>query len=151
MILKVKRLHPDAIIPTRGSAKASGLDLYALEDTWISAERTRIVKTGVAFGIPDGFEIQVRPRSGLSLKSPLRVANAPGTVDADYTGECCVIMTNINVIASSFKDASYGYLIKRGDRIAQAVLVPVAIPELQEVEELTETERGSSGFGSTGI
>jgi dUTP pyrophosphatase len=113
------------------------------------------VKTGVAFGIPDGFEIQVRPRSGLSLKSPLRVANSPGTVDADYTGECCVIMTNISVFSAHFNsDGSgdeSGYLIKRGDRIAQAVLVPVAIPDLQEVEDLAETVRGSSGFGSSGI
>jgi dUTP pyrophosphatase len=157
MKLQVKKLDPTAIIPTRGSVKASGLDLYALEDTEILPGETKIVKTGVAFGIPEGFEIQVRPRSGLSLKTPLRVANTPGTVDADYTGECCVIMTNTAPEADHNKLCDYDtpvnantQLIKRGDRIAQAVLCPVTIPELEEVEELGQTDRGTGGFGSTG-
>lgn len=142
MLLKVKKLHPDAIIPTRGSAKASGLDLYALEATEIQAGDRQLVKTGVAFGIPEGYEIQVRPRSGLSLKTGLIVKNSPGTVDQDYTGECSVIMANIGERTEK---------IKAGDRIAQAVLVPVAIPELEIVEELSNTERGSNGFGSSGV
>ena len=142
MLLKVKKLHPDAIIPTRGSAKASGLDLYALEATEIQAGDRQLVKTGVAFGIPEGYEIQVRPRSGLSLKTGLIVKNSPGTVDQDYIGECSVIMANIGERTER---------IKKGDRIAQAVLVPVAIPELEIVEELSNTERGSNGFGSSGV
>ena len=142
MLLKVKKLHPDAIIPTRGSAKASGLDLYALEATEIQAGDRQLVKTGVAFGIPEGYEIQVRPRSGLSLKTGLIVKNSPGTVDQDYIGECSVIMANIGERTEK---------IKAGDRIAQAVLVPVAIPELEIVEELSNTERGSNGFGSSGV
>jgi dUTP pyrophosphatase len=142
VLLKVKKLHPDAIIPTRGSAKASGLDLYALEATEIQAGDRQLVKTGVAFGIPEGYEIQVRPRSGLSLKTGLIVKNSPGTVDQDYTGECSVIMANIGERTEK---------IKAGDRIAQAVLVPVAIPELEIVEELSNTERGSNGFGSSGV
>lgn len=157
--LKVKKLDPNAIIPTRGSAKASGLDLYALEDTTLEPGQTSIVKTGIAFQIPDGYEIQVRPRSGLSLKTSLMVANAPGTVDADYLGECCVIMKNISSDfsisnkKSAFIDCYYNGAchIKKGDRIAQAVLCPVIIPELIEVSEFDiETERGASGFGSTG-
>ena len=145
MKLEVKKLREDAIIPTRGSAKSSGLDLYAVEDVEIELGQTKLVKTGVAFGIPEGYEIQVRPRSGLSLKTGLRICNSPGTVDQDYTGECAVIMQllpNNNVVS---------YTIKRGDRIAQAILCPVIIPELVEVEELGATDRGSNGFGSTGV
>ena len=144
MKLQVKKLRDDAIIPTRGSVKASGLDLYAVEDTILFAGETKLVKTGIAFGIPEGYEVQVRPRSGLSLKTPLRVANSPGTVDQDYTGECAVVMTML--AGTPF----LSYEIKRGDRIAQAVLCPVTIPELEEVSELGQTERGAGGFGSTG-
>lgn len=141
MKLKVKKLRPDAIIPTRGSEKASGLDLYAVQDYMIISTCTVRVETGIAFGIPDGHEIQVRPRSGLSFKTGLRVVNTPGTVDADYTGDCSVLLQN-----TSQKDIE----IKRGDRVGQAVLCPVVIPELEEVEDLSETARGAAGFGSTG-
>jgi dUTP pyrophosphatase len=141
MKLKFKKLRPDAITPTRGSAKASGLDLYAIEDYTIPFGKTVRVEVGIAFGIPEGYEIQVRPRSGLSLKTDLRVANTPGTVDADYTGDCSVILHNTG---------GRTYEVKRGDRVGQAVLCPVVIPELEEVEELSSTARGASGFGSTG-
>ena len=141
MKLKVKKLRPDAIIPTRGSAKASGLDLYAVQNYVINPGETVRVETGIAFGIPDGHEVQVRPRSGLSLKTGLRVANSPGTVDADYTGDCSVILHNTSNIHVG---------ISRGDRVGQAVLCPVIIPELEEVEDLSETARGAAGFGSTG-
>lgn len=145
MKLQVKKLRDDAIIPTRGTAKSSGLDLYAVEDTVIFSGSTTLVKTGIAFGIPEGYEIQVRPRSGLSLKTGLIVKNSPGTVDQDYLGECAVIMHLL------VGPGDVSYTIKRGDRIAQAVLCPVVIPLLAEVEEFdTETDRGSSGFGSTG-
>lgn len=144
MKLTVKKLNENAILPTRGSAKSSGLDLYALEDTLIGAGETKLVKTGVAFGIPEGFEIQVRPRSGLSLKTPLIVKNSPGTVDQDYTGECSVVMHLLQTPTVG------SYLIKRGDRIAQAVLCPVVILDLEEVTDLDKTDRGSGGFGSTG-
>ena len=108
--------------------------------------------------IPEGYEIQVRPRSGLSLKTSLRVANSPGTVDADYTGECAVILTDIRDILDRDFERMYGpeaddrplYHIKRGDRIAQAVLCPVIIPELEMVDDLGQTDRGAGGFGSTG-
>lgn len=141
--LKVKKLHPEAIIPTRGSEKASGLDLYALRDYLIPATGETIrVETGIAFQIPEGYEIQVRPRSGLSLKTGLRVANSPGTVDQDYLGDCSVLLYSANGRSHSFN---------KGERIGQAVLVPVEIPELVEVDEFDlKTERGTQGFGSTG-
>lgn len=140
--LKVKKLHPDAILPSRNNPDDSGLDLYALEDTLVNPQETKIIKTGVSFGIPRGCEIQVRPRSGMSLKTPMRVANTPGTVDRSYTGECCAIMTNTSLDKE--------FLIKRGDRIAQAVLCPVLILDPVEVDSLGETDRGSNGFGSSG-
>jgi dUTP pyrophosphatase len=140
--LHYKKLHPDAIAPMRGSAKASGLDLSALEDTIIPAGKRVAVKTGIAFEIPDGLEIQVRPRSGLSLKTSLTIPNSPGTIDQDYTGECAVILFN----SSPNED----YTVKRGDRIGQAVLCPVIIFEPELVEEIASHDRGLAGFGSTG-
>jgi len=149
MKLQVKKLREDAILPTRGSDKASGLDLYAVEDIKIYPGETVLVKTGIAFGIPEGYEIQVRPRSGLSLKTLLIVKNSPGTVDQDYKGECAVIM-HLLVHQEIFGFGNVPYQIKRGDRVAQAVLCPVVLPELEEVTELDQTNRGSGGFGSTG-
>jgi dUTP pyrophosphatase len=145
MNLQIKLLREDAIIPTRNNPDDSGLDLYAVEDTDFWAGQTRIVPTGIAFGIPEGYEIQVRPRSGLSLKTQMIVKNAPGTVDRSYTGECCVIMCMLR----GGSDAVY--TVKRGDRIAQAVLCPVAIPTISIVDELNKTDRGSNGFGSSGV
>lgn len=142
MSLKYKKLHPDAIDPKRGSAKASGLDLSALEDTTIPAGKRVAVKTGIAFQIPDGMEIQVRPRSGLSLKTDLLIPNSPGTVDQDYTGDCSVILFNTS--------PTVDYVIKRGERIGQAVLCPVVIMEPELVEEIVQHDRGQAGFGSTG-
>ena len=141
--LKVLKLHPDATIPTRGSTSASGLDLSALTNYTLAPWETKIIKTGIAMEIPTGFEIQVRPRSGLSLKTPLRVANSIGTVDQDYQGDISVIMWNASNELQS---------IKAGDRIAQAVLCPVVLPLVVEVETFSaETKRGVNGFGSTGM
>lgn len=151
--LKVKKLSEDAIIPTRGSEKASGLDLYALEDTTILPGETKLVRTGIAFQIPEGYEVQVRARSGLSLKTGFRVANGIGTVDQDYLGECCVIGWNSNLTPLDDTSITYGSIqFKKGDRIAQAILCPVVLPELEEVTEFNvETERSTGGFGSTGV
>lgn len=152
--LKVKKLHPDAIIPTRGTTRSSGLDLYALEDCLLVVGTQSLIKTGIAFEIPEGYEIQIRPRSGMSLKTKFRVANAPGSVDQDFLGEICVIGWNAGVKT----DNGVGWhndlpiFIKKGDRIAQAVLCPVIIPNLIEVDDFEEnTERGDKGFGSTGV
>lgn len=144
-ILKVKKLDPNAIIPTRGSVEASGLDLYCLEEVVLLPGETKIVKTGVAFQIPKGYEIQVRARSGLSAKTPLRVANGIGTVDRDYQGECGIICWHSFIGGEPIR-------IKAGDRIAQAVLCPVALPWVEEVSSFQEeTKRGGSGYGSTGV
>lgn len=147
--LKVKKLRDDAIIPTRGSEKASGLDLYCLEDTIILPGETKLVRTGIAFQIPEGYEVQVRARSGLSLKTGFRVANGIGTVDQDYLGECCVIGWNSNAEGNPITGSIF---LKKGDRIAQAILCPVVLPELEEVTEFNvETERSTNGFGSSGV
>jgi dUTP pyrophosphatase len=146
MKFQVKKLRENAILPTRGSEKASGLDLYAIEDDVITVGETRLVRTGIAFCVPEGYEIQVRPRSGLSLKTPLMIKNSPGTVDQDYLGECSVVMHLLPNNAGIIE-----YTINRGDRIAQAVLCPVKILDPEVVDQFdVETERGAGGFGSTG-
>jgi dUTP pyrophosphatase len=153
MKLKIKKLHPDAVIPRYQTKGASGFDLHALEDTDISPGQTILVKTGLSVAVQEGFELQVRPRSGMSLKTYMRVANAPGTVDSDYRGEVCVIMTNTISIEELVKRGE-GYnkycQIKKGDRIAQGVICPVLQVEFEEVEELDETQRGAGRYGSTG-
>jgi len=141
--VKIKKLHEDAVIPTYGTDGAAGFDFYALEDTTLSPGQTKLIKTGIAMAIPQGYEIQVRPRSGMSLKTTFRVANAPGTIDSDYRGECCVIGHNL---ADGKLRNVY---IKKGDRIAQGVLSKVPQANFQVVKELDDTDRGSGGFGST--
>jgi len=152
MKIQIKKLHPDAVIPRYATPGSSGLDLVALESVVIEAGKTVLVKTGLAIAVPNGFELQVRPRSGLSLKTFLRVANSPGTVDSDYRGEVCVIMTNTAVpcYGSSGANDYTDEHIKKGDRIAQGVVCPVVQAEIEEVEELDSTDRGAGGFGSTG-
>lgn len=146
MELKFKKLHKDAITPTRNNPTDSGMDLYSLEDVTLFPQETKLIKTGIAFDIPRKFEIQVRPRSGMSLKTKFRVANSPGTADSAYIGDLSVIGFHSGIPGSDMPIE-----IKRGDRIAQAVLCPVEIPTLFEVEEFsTPSTRGQSGFGSSG-
>ncbi|MDO6451733.1 dUTP diphosphatase [Oceanobacillus profundus] len=168
MSLSVKKLHPDASLPKYAKQGDSGFDLVAVEDVIIEPGETKLIKTGLAFEIPKGYEIQVRPRSGITLKTKLRVQL--GTVDSNYRGEVGVIVDNTyhvylddgdflykpwtiaEEVASNAEHNIYGtYLIRKGDRIAQAVLAPVAYTEFVEVDELSETERGVNGYGSTGI
>jgi len=143
--VKITKLDPEAIIPQYAHPTDAGADVYAVEGTTIAAGETKIVKTGIAVAIPVGYEIQVRPRSGLSLKSGLRIANAPGTIDSDYRGEIGIIMTNTKDIP---------YVIDKGMKIAQLVISPVPRikwEEVETVEDLGTTERGEGGFGSTGV
>lgn len=149
MKVKIKKLHPDAVIPKYATPGAAGFDLVALEDVEILPGCTRLVKTGLSVEIPTGYELQVRPRSGTSLKTALRVANAPGTVDSDYRGEVCVIMSNTNIYQGIDYKAKVEH-IKKGDRIAQGVICPVFQAEFEVVEDLSVTDRGAGGFGSTG-
>lgn len=146
MKIKIKKLHEDATVPKYQTPGASGFDLHALEDVMIGSGETLLVKTGLAFDVGPGYELQVRPRSGLSLKTPLRVSNAPGTVDADFRGEVCVIMTN----TENTVHGKQAQKIKKGDRIAQGVVCPVVQADFEVVTDLEDTSRGVGSFGSTG-
>lgn len=139
--VQIMKVHPDAVVPMYQTSGAAGFDFHAIEDVLIPPNETLLVRTGLAFAIPEGFELQVRPRSGLSLKSPLRVANSPGTVDSDYRGELGVILTN------TYKEP---YRVSKGDRIAQGVISSYVKADFVAVAELTNTPRGKGGFGSTG-
>jgi dUTP pyrophosphatase len=144
MPLKVKTLpHFKGDLPKYESPLASGFDLRAQLDAPITLEpgKSCMVPTGLSFEIPPGFEIQVRPRSGLAAKKGVTVLNTPGTVDADYRGEVKSIMINLG---------SEPFVIQDQERIAQAVLCPVFQADLQLVESLSDTARGAGGFGSTG-
>ena len=129
-------------LPAQATAGAAGADIVSAEDVTILAGNVHAVATGIALAIPQGYEGQVRPRSGLALKHRVTVLNAPGTIDADYRGEVKVIL--INHGAEPFR-------ITRGDRIAQLVIAPVTAVRFERVEALNETERGQGGFGSTGV
>jgi dUTP pyrophosphatase len=147
MKVKIKKLHPDAVIPTYATEGSAGFDLVAIEDTIVEPGHTALVKTGLSVEIPVGYELQVRPRSGNSLKTKLRVANSPGTVDSDYRGEVCVIVDNT---AAYFPPNGGSLEIKKGHKIAQGVICPIFQAEFEEVEDLSSTARGAGGFGSTG-
>ena len=140
----VKRLSKDVILPKYKTDGSSGLDLAANIDKQIEIHpgKSEIIPTGIAVAVPKNFEIQIRPRSGLAAKSQITVLNTPGTIDADYRGELKVILINLS---------DKIFVIEKGFRIAQMVLCPVVRAKLKEVTELENTERGSGGFGSTGI
>jgi dUTP pyrophosphatase len=139
----IRRLpgNDDLPLPAYATSGAAGMDVVAAEDAMIAPGARHAVATGLALAIPPGFEVQVRPRSGLALKHGISVANAPGTIDSDYRGELKVILINLGA-------EPFG--VRRGDRIAQLVLAPVVQAAWVEVSELGETARGSGGFGSTG-
>ena len=139
--IKIKKLNADATIPTRSHPTDAGLDLYASED--VSVSRGTMIPTGIAVDIPPGYEAQVRPRSGLSIRSSLRVTL--GTIDSGFVGEINVIADSVNVVGSTM------YQVKKGDKIAQLVISPIETPEVEVVDEFdSESERGENGFGSTG-
>lgn len=142
--VKVKRLHPDAIIPKYAKPGDAGFDLVAVEEVIIAPGETFLVSTGLAFEIPEGYELQIRPRSGMSAKTKLRIANAPGTIDSGYRGEVKIIVNNID------EWNSFAEMIAPGDRIAQGVLQRVPKARFEVVESLSESDRGEGGFGSTG-
>ena len=139
--IQLKRLRDSALEPTYGSDGAAAFDLYAAEEVSIKPNETKVVPLGYAMGIENGYEVVIRPRSGLSLKTGLRIANAPGTIDSDYTGEVGIIMHNTS---------EDNKLIRIGDRIAQGVLQRVQRVHFVFVAQLSPTERGDGGFGSTG-
>jgi dUTP pyrophosphatase len=141
MKLKIKKLQDNAIIPQFKTIGSAGMDICSIEDVILQPSEFRIIKTGLAMQIEQGYEIQVRPRSGLACKYGITVINTPGTIDSDYTGEVGVGLINLSKTE---------YHINVGDRIAQLVINKVEQPEIELVQELDQTERGSGGFGSTG-
>jgi dUTP pyrophosphatase len=141
-MLRVQRLDPRAVLPTRAYAHDAGLDLYALDGVTLGPGERASVRTGVAVEIPEGQAGLVLPRSGLAARHGIALVNAPGLIDAGYRGELQVLLLNTDRLESC--------TLEGGDRIAQLVLISVATPPVVEVPELTATERGQSGFGSSG-
>lgn len=141
--VEVKRLpHGEGLpLPAYATSGAAGMDVVSAEDVTIAPGARHPVATGLAMAIPQGYEIQVRPRSGLALKHGITVPNTPGTIDSDYRGELKVLLIN---------HGTEPFPIARGDRVAQLVLAPVVQASWAEVSELDATQRGEGGFGSTG-
>ena len=139
MTLRVEKLHPDAVIPTRTSPHSVGYDLYSMEDITVPSMDRRIVSTGVCATLPPGVYGRIAPRSGMTLKYGIQTG--AGVVDPDFTGELVVVLFNFG---------SEDFEIKRGNRIAQMILERCETPLIEEVIELTETERGDNGFGWSG-
>ena len=143
-VLRVRRVGqrgPPLELPAYQTPHAAGMDLRADEDVLLAPGERRAVPTGLAVELPEGYEGQVRPRSGLALRHGVGMVNAPGTIDADYRGEVCVLLVN---------HGREPFAARRGERIAQLVVAPVARVEVREVEALGDTDRGGGGFGSTG-
>ena len=142
-VLRFRRLHPSAVVPSYQTEHAAGLDLHPTIEV---AQRLdpgdiHLFPCGFAMAIPDGWEAQVRPRSGLATKHGISMPNAPGTIDADYRGEVMVPLINLGRLP---------FTVEPGMRIAQMVIAPVARVRIEEVDSLDETGRGGGGFGSTG-
>jgi dUTP pyrophosphatase len=141
--VRFQKLRPGALVPRYMSAGAAGMDLASAASEPISiAPGGRVaVPTGLAFAIPPGYEGQVRPRSGLARKFGISLPNTPGTIDSDYRGEVLVLLVNLG---------AEPYVVNPGDRIAQFVIAPVVVAELEEADSLDDTVRGDGGFGHTG-
>ena len=143
--VQIKRLpHSDGLdLPFYATEHAAGMDLYAAvnEDIILAAGERKLIPTGLSIALPEGYEAQIRPRSGLALKHGLSVLNSPGTIDADYRGEVQIILANLS---------NEDFTITRGFRIAQMIVAPYTRAAWDEVSELSDTARGEGGFGSTG-
>lgn len=143
MKVDIKKLSEAAVIPQYATEQAAGQDLHAVleEPVTLRSLERKLIKTDLAIALPMGYKADVRPRSGLALKHGITVLNTPGTIDADYRGNIGVILVNLS---------SEPFTINNGERIAQLVISKYERVEWNEVEELSETDRGSGGFGSTG-
>ncbi len=143
--VEIKKLPhgSDLPLPFYATAHSAGMDICAAiaQDIILKPGERKLISAGFSIALPEGYEAQVRPRSGLALKSGVTVLNAPGTIDADYRGEVCVILINLG---------QESFIVTRGMRIAQMILAPCTQAVLEEVVELAETKRGAGGFGSTG-
>ena len=139
----VKKFDKNIKLPTYKTTGSSGMDLvaYIKSKVTINPGKTAMIPTGIAIAIPENYEVQIRPRSGLAAKNNISVLNTPGTIDSDYRGEIKIILINLG---------KKSFVIKSGDRVAQMILCPVMKAELKEVNVLPKTVRGKGGFGSTG-
>ncbi len=146
--VKIKRIRgkrdQDLPFPQYMTERSSGMDLFAAldEDLILDPGQRRLIPTGIAVSIPEGYEAQIRPRSGLALRSGITLVNTPGTIDADYRGEIGVLLIN---------HGEKPFQVRRGDRIAQMVIAPVVHARLEWTEDLDETIRSEGGFGHTGV
>ena len=143
VIVRMRRLSDDVVLPTFAHAGDAGMDLRSIETVTLQPMERRLVATGLAVAIPDGYAGLVLPRSGLALKKGLTIANTPGLIDAHYRGELKVIAINV--------DPKNPVTIEAGDRIAQLVIQRIPEVQIVEVDELDDTDRGEGGFGSSGI
>ena len=139
--VKIKIIHADASIPLQANPGDAGMDLYSIETAEIPSGEAKLIKTGLQIELPKGTEAQIRPRSGLALKHSVTVLNSPGTIDEGYRGEIGVILIN---------HGKEPFLVEKSMRIAQMVIQTVPLVQLIEVDELSQSERGASGFGSSG-
>lgn len=140
--LKVKKIHPDAVLPKQARAGDAGMDLSSVEEKVLLPGEFALIKTGIQIELPEGTEAQVRPRSGLALKNGITCLNSPGTIDAGYRGEVGVILINHSKVS---------FHIEKQMRIAQLVVQYVPQVFIEEVDELSDSERGEQGFGSSGV
>ena len=140
--IKIKKLSPEAIIPNYAHEGDAGMDVYSIEDVILKPGDRALIPTGLSFEIPRGFEIQVRPKSGLALKQGLTIVNTPGTLDSGYRGELGVILLNTS---------NAYYEVKKGEKIAQIILARYEEAKIEEVTELADSSRGEDGYGSTGL
>lgn len=139
--VKIMKLHPDAIIPEYKRPGDAGFDLHIVENVAVPANGVKILPTGLAVAVPDGFEMQIRLRSSVGLHTPLIIPNAPATIDSGYRGELGIIVRNLG---------NEDFAIKKGERVAQGIIAPVYQARFELSEELPPSERGAGGYGSTG-
>ena len=142
MTVKFRKIDPAATIPSYAHPGDAGMDIRSIEESVIEPGARKLVHTGLVMILPPGYEAQVRPRSGLALKNGVTVLNAPGTIDEGYRGEVGVILANFG---------SEPFKIEKGSKIAQSVVAPCTRAEIEETVEIDSTERGTGGFGSTGV
>ncbi len=140
--IKIKKLRPEAIIPKYAHESDAGMDLFSIENYILKPGERKLFGLGFQVEIPNGYEMQIRPKSGLALKHGITVLNAPGTIDSGYRGEIGVIL---------FNTSKEDFEIRKGEKIAQAVISECEFAEIKEVSDLSETSRGQGGFGSTGL
>lgn len=142
LLLKVQKVHEDAIIPNYAHIGDAGLDLFSIEEKLLKSGDSALIKTGIKIELPEQTEAQIRPRSGLALKHGITVLNTPGTIDEGYRGEIGIILIN---------HGKEDFLVEKNMKIAQMVVKPVWYVNVEEVKTLSDTERAEGGFGSTGV